>query len=178
MPYPSIVGAAALWFGFVGPAVPFPAMALRTYLLTGRFDPKLFEQSFELYFVALLFGGLAAAVVGLLYGLYLVVIDRFRPALLHAAQTKARFAKSIVLPLVFTAVLGTLGSLIQILATVALLPPVPGMRLAGFQPLGDPVAFAAPTLFCAIPFTFWALRQLPRQIGLLAGGADGEVRQP
>jgi len=147
--------------------VPFPAVAIRAYLLTGTFDPTLWQQSLEIYPVALLFGGLGAAAVGLLYGLFLVSVDRFRPALLHATKKMTRVAKSIVFPLIFTASLGSAGSLITLRA-----------RHAAFQILGDPTSFAAPTLLCAFLFTLWVFPRLPGQIGLLARRTDGEVREP
>ena len=180
MPYPSVVGAAALWFGLVGPSVPFPALAVLVFARTGIFDRELFLQGFALYPMALLVGGFAALAVGLVYGFALVLTDRFRPRLLHATRATTRIAKSILFPLTFTALLGSAGSLIQLLGLVLLTRPVyPGLRpTAGFQILGDPAAFAAPTLLCGILFTYWALPRLPGQIRLLARGTDGEVRKP
>jgi hypothetical protein len=154
-------------------------MAILDFLRTGIFDRKHFLEGLALYPMALKLGGLGALVVGLAYGLALVLIDRFRPQLLYAVRTSTRVVKAIVFPLAFTALLGSSGSLIKLLV-LPTLPGRPGRNIAGFQVLGDAAFFAAPTLLCAVLFTYWVLPRLPGQafLGLRARGADGKVREP
>ena len=156
--YGSIVGSAALWFGLVGPMVPFPALALIAFVRSGAMQWELLSDSLRVYPVALLVGGLGAAGVGLLYGVTLVLIDRSWPRAMLAKSTVLRVGKAILFPLAFTAVVGGGGSLL-----VALTVPLILARTAAFQVqlLGDPAGFAAPTLLCGILFTYWVLPRLP-----------------
>ena len=138
--------AAALWFAVVGPVVPILITIASKTIMSPSALRHSGESSPQIYFVAVLVGGPAAALVGFLFGLVLSSAIRQKETWRFLFPPGPIVVRASILTICITSIL----LIPQWIAIV--------FGVSGYVPLLL-TFFVAPTLVCGVPFTIWLLRK-------------------